>query len=58
MRKKHQLYIGCMKEGLGRTLKTKARSHNGISSIMGGEVMGHYKGTLDSGLWTGLKFIK
>ena len=47
-----------MKEGLGRTLKTKARSHNGISSIMGGEVMVHYKGTLDSGLWTGLKFIK
>ena len=47
-----------MKEGLGitvyRTLKTKgkARPRNGITNTMGGEVMGHYKRTVESGLWT------
>ena len=42
-----------MKEGLGRTLKTKVRSRNGITSIMGGGViMGHYKRTVESGIWT------
>ena len=40
-----------MKEGLGRTLNTKAHPHNGITNTMGGEAMGHSL-QKDCGIWT------